>query len=199
MTTGEKIAILRKKNEISQEQFAALLQVSRQSVSRWEKNLAFPEVEKLIKISKLFHCSVDYLLSESIKEQKEQLTELSVNDCFEFIQESGFFFLATEVNHQPRLRPFGMILANKDILYIATDKRKQVYSDLEHNPNVELASYKVNSKKWIRITGKAILNTSIPLREEMMKAYPMLRQKYQEQEEEFFALYEIELRNATIY
>lgn len=54
MTTGEKIAMLRKRKNITQEQLAEILGVSRQSVSRWEMDQAFPETEKLIRLSGLF-------------------------------------------------------------------------------------------------------------------------------------------------
>ena len=66
MTTGQKITELRKKSNITQEQLADLVSVSRQSVSKWESDLAYPETEKLISLSKIFHCSVDYLLKENI-------------------------------------------------------------------------------------------------------------------------------------
>ncbi|MGN0805380.1 MAG: helix-turn-helix transcriptional regulator [Candidatus Coproplasma sp.] len=62
MTTGEKIAEGRKKLKLTQQQFADTLGVSRQAVSRWESDLAFPETETLIKMSDMFGCSVDYLL-----------------------------------------------------------------------------------------------------------------------------------------
>lgn len=64
MTTGDKLAKLRKENNYTQEQFAELLGVSRQAVSKWESDIAFPETEKLIRISELYGCSVDYLLKE---------------------------------------------------------------------------------------------------------------------------------------
>lgn len=67
MTTGEKIAQLRKQNNHTQEQLAELLEVSRQAVSKWESNLAYPETEKLIRLSKLYGCSVDYLLHDEIE------------------------------------------------------------------------------------------------------------------------------------
>lgn len=63
-TTGGKIAAERRKINLTQEQLADQLQVTRQSVSRWESDLAFPETEKLIKLSQLFDCSVDYLLRD---------------------------------------------------------------------------------------------------------------------------------------
>src|SRR5690554_3250055 len=62
MKIGERIQKLRKENNMTQENLADYLQVSRQSISKWESNLAYPETEKLIKLSKLFNVSVDYLL-----------------------------------------------------------------------------------------------------------------------------------------
>lgn len=64
MTTGEKIAKLRKENNYTQEQLAELLGVSRQSVSKYESGLVYPETEKLIRLSELFGCTVDYLLKD---------------------------------------------------------------------------------------------------------------------------------------
>ena len=64
VTTGEKLALLRKKRGITQEELSEMLNVSRQSVSRWELDAAFPETDKLIKLSKLFECSIDFLLNE---------------------------------------------------------------------------------------------------------------------------------------
>lgn len=62
MTTGEKITHHRKKLGMTQQQFADSLGVSRQAVSRWEGDLAFPETETLLKMSAMFGCTVDYLL-----------------------------------------------------------------------------------------------------------------------------------------
>lgn len=64
MTTGEKIAKLRREKNYTQEQFADILNISRQSVSKWESDLAFPETDKLIKIAEIFDVSIDYLLKE---------------------------------------------------------------------------------------------------------------------------------------
>lgn len=62
MTFGDKLAKLRREQNYTQEQFADLLGVSRQSVSKWESDLAYPETDKLVKICELFNCSSDYLL-----------------------------------------------------------------------------------------------------------------------------------------
>jgi transcriptional regulator with XRE-family HTH domain len=75
MTYGEKIATLRKENNLTQEQFAELLNVSRQAVSKWESCSAFPETEKLIKMSKLFSCSIDYLLNDENENRDSNPTQ----------------------------------------------------------------------------------------------------------------------------
>ena len=62
MTTGEKITAERNKLGLTQQQFAEEMGVTRQAVSRWEGDISFPETEKLAKMSRLFGCSIDYLI-----------------------------------------------------------------------------------------------------------------------------------------
>lgn len=69
MTLGDKLSKLRKEKNYTQEQFADILGVSRQSVSKWESDIAYPETEKLIRISELFDCSLDYLLKEKNEQE----------------------------------------------------------------------------------------------------------------------------------
>ena len=69
MTLGEKIARQRKELNYTQEQLADVLGVSRQSISKWESDIAYPETDKLIELGKLFDCSMDYLLKEEITEK----------------------------------------------------------------------------------------------------------------------------------
>ena len=70
MTLGEKLSKLRKEYNYTQEQLAEILGVSRQSISKWESDIAYPETEKLIELGKLFECSMDYLLKEDITEKQ---------------------------------------------------------------------------------------------------------------------------------
>ncbi len=62
MTIEERIQELRKGKNLSQEQLADLLGVSRQSVSKWESGQSLPEIEKLIAMSELFDVTADYIL-----------------------------------------------------------------------------------------------------------------------------------------
>lgn len=65
MALGEKLSKLRKENNYTQEQLADILSVSRQAISKWESNITYPETDKLIRMSELFHCSLDYLLKDA--------------------------------------------------------------------------------------------------------------------------------------
>lgn len=67
MTLGYKLSKLRKENNYTQEQLADILGVSRQAISKWESDAAYPETDKLIRISEMFNCSLDYLLKEQIE------------------------------------------------------------------------------------------------------------------------------------
>ena len=80
MTLGDKLSKLRKENNSTQEQLADVLGVSRQAISKWESNVTYPETSKLIRISELFDCSLDYLLKDTVEtvetEQPAQGDEL---------------------------------------------------------------------------------------------------------------------------
>ena len=199
MTTGEKLALLRKKKGITQEELAELLHVSRQSVSRWEMDVTFPETDKLIKLSRMYECSIDFLLNENLQEREEKDISTSIEDCYQFIRDCGYFFLATSVDNQPKLRPFGIIYSDGKHLFIATDKRKNVYTELTQNPKIELASYNMRTRRWIRIHGDVEIENSMLIREEMLNFYPMLRQNRENEEELFLIIYRIRIDDLRIY
>lgn len=68
MNLADKIMCLRKKKGWSQEELASRLDVSRQSVSKWESDVSTPEMDKILELSRLFNVTTDYLLKDSITE-----------------------------------------------------------------------------------------------------------------------------------
>ena len=66
MSLGENLQFLRKRNDITQEQLAEKLNVSRQSVSKWESDAAYPEMDKLLQLSEMFNCSLDDIVRKDI-------------------------------------------------------------------------------------------------------------------------------------
>lgn len=96
MTVGTKIMELRKKSGWSQEELAEKVNVSRQSVSKWEGDVSIPDLNKIIKLSEIFDVSLDYLLKEEIQEkikedarfEKEhyEIREVSLKEATLFLQ-----------------------------------------------------------------------------------------------------------------
>jgi len=94
MNFGIKLQNLRKEKKLSQEQLAEKLNVSRQAVSKWESNQSYPEMEKLIEMTKIFGCTLDDLTndettSESINQakQKNPVSDI-INDITNIINKS---------------------------------------------------------------------------------------------------------------
>ncbi|MFQ9073654.1 MAG: DUF5680 domain-containing protein [Faecalibacillus faecis] len=80
---NEKIIYYRKKNMLTQEELAYQLNVSRQTITKWEAGIIYPNVEYLIKLSNLFDVSIDYLVKEddclTLETHKIEISELA---CF---------------------------------------------------------------------------------------------------------------------
>ena len=83
MTLGEKIYELRTKNAMSQGDLANTLEVSRQSVSKWETNTSVPELDKLVKMSEVFNISLDELIrgekGEKVQEVKCEIQSPAIS------------------------------------------------------------------------------------------------------------------------
>lgn len=66
MKFGENLYNLRKKQKISQEKLAEKIGVSRQSVSKWENGTAYPEMNRIFELCKIFHCKLNDLVNDNI-------------------------------------------------------------------------------------------------------------------------------------
>ena len=65
MIFADKVVQLRKKSGWSQEELAEKLNVTRQSVSKWEGAQSIPDLEKILQLAQIFGVSTDYLLKDS--------------------------------------------------------------------------------------------------------------------------------------
>lgn len=99
MILAEKIMKLRKQNGWSQEDLAARLNVSRQSVSKWESMASIPDLDKIVKLSQIFGVSTDYLLKDDMEEEpsfaveevvfeaeKEPVRQVTLDDAGNYLE-----------------------------------------------------------------------------------------------------------------
>ena len=84
MSLGENLQFLRKKDNITQEQLAERLDVSRQSVSKWESDTAYPEMDKILQICDLFHVRMDDLV-------RKDVSQLYVEDGTDYDNQMNIF------------------------------------------------------------------------------------------------------------
>ena len=81
MTIGQKIIALRNSMGISQEKLAELLNVSRQSISKWEMDHSVPQIDKILQLSEIFSISCDDLLHDNV-ELRRTITAPLTNKYF---------------------------------------------------------------------------------------------------------------------
>ncbi|MCC8102726.1 MAG: helix-turn-helix domain-containing protein [Clostridiales bacterium] len=95
MILSEKLLTLRTRAGLSQEELAEKLNVSRQSVSKWESGTSIPGIDKILEISRIYGISTDYLLKDEMEElpgdvvadvyHPEEVREISVETATEYL------------------------------------------------------------------------------------------------------------------
>ena len=105
----------------------------------------------------------------------------------EFLKECGVYYLATIDGDQPRVRPFGTAEIFDEHLYIQTGKKKDVFKQISENNNVEICAFK--DGKWIRVTGKLVLDDRVEAKKYMLDMNPDLRGMYNELDDNTAVLY----------
>lgn len=108
MTIGEQIQHIRIEKGLTQERLAEMLEVSRQSVSKWELGQAIPDVEKIIRMSELFDVSTDTLLLRNPEDMEEKKNPLHLGSVYlvvkDFEKSVAFYekFLDVKVDNRCR-------------------------------------------------------------------------------------------------
>lgn len=78
MSFGENLQYLRKRDNLTQENLAEKMEVSRQTISKWEAGSSYPEMEKILQLCEMFDCTMDDLMRGNMEENSVQ--ELSGYD-----------------------------------------------------------------------------------------------------------------------
>ena len=110
-----------------------------------------------------------------------------MEEVWKFLKECGTYYLATDDNGQPRVRPFGTAEIFEGKLYIETGKVKDVYKQLVRNPRAEICAFKDGT--WVRICGKLIPDDRVEAKKDMLDKNPGLRSMYDENDDNTIVLY----------
>ena len=100
MSFSEKLIKLRKENKLSQEMLADKLDVSRQSVSKWESGQTYPEMDKLLAMCKIFNVTLEELTNDEIGvlNAENRNTQNVIESFFSFIKKTYNFLINNSFN-----------------------------------------------------------------------------------------------------
>lgn len=100
-----------------------------------------------------------------------------MNSALEFLKASQVFHLATVDGSRARVRPFGFVMKRNGRLYMCTGKAKEVYRQLQENPDIEISAMGADNT-WLRVRGSIAFDDSRDAKVQAFEEAPMLLQIY---------------------
>ena len=119
MILADKIMELRKKNGWSQEELAEKMDVSRQSISKWESAQSVPDMGRIVRLSELFGVSTDYLLKDEMETAEPAQSEEADRTLRSVSMEEAAAFLHMREENAPRVALAVMLCILSPVLLIA--------------------------------------------------------------------------------
>lgn len=117
---GHNLKTLRIQNKKTLEEVAEIINVSRQSVSKWESGKSYPNIEKCIKLAQLYNVSLDALVNKTVKELvKEENDHKVYMFGFTKLNDNGIIQLPTKAIE-------ALEMTSEDILLVVGDKRQEI-------------------------------------------------------------------------
>ncbi|SEP38327.1 pyridoxamine 5'-phosphate oxidase family protein [Propionispora vibrioides] len=100
-----------------------------------------------------------------------------MDEVLAFLLDNRVFYLATVEGNVPKVRPFGFAMVFEGKLYFGTNNQKPVYRQLKDNPLFEISTTS-QSGEWLRLSGKAVFDTTPQTKQAALEAMPTLKKMY---------------------
>lgn len=120
-----------------------------------------------------------------------------MNKATEYLKSCGTFYLATDENGQPHVRPFGAVCEFEGKLYIVTNNQKKVYQQMKANGKVEICG--MHKGTWIRVEGEVKEDTRREARVAMMDDNTAALNSMYTVDDNLMTVFYFEHGTATIY
>jgi len=120
-----------------------------------------------------------------------------MNEVLKFLTDNPIFYIATVDGDKPRVRPFGFVMEFEGKLWFCTNNQKNVYKQLKANPYFEVSTTSPD-RKWIRLMGKAVFNSTPEAKAKALEVMPALAKMYSV-EDSIFEVFYVEDGEATFY
>ena len=110
-----------------------------------------------------------------------------IEKVYNFLNEAGVYYLATEDGDQTRVRQFGTVLLSNGRLYIQTGKIKDVSKQIKADPKVEVCTFKDGT--WLRVAGELENDDDHEVKVAMLEKMPELKAMYSADDDNMQMLY----------
>ena len=120
-----------------------------------------------------------------------------MNEVVKYLKSCGTFFLATNEDGQPHVRPFGAVCVFEGRLYIVTNNQKKVYRQMKRNGKVEICG--MHQGTWIRVEGEVKEDTRHEARVAMMDDNTAALSSMYTVDDNLMTVFYFEHGTATIY
>ncbi len=121
-----------------------------------------------------------------------------MDELLEFLQKNPIFYLATDDDGQPRVRPFGFHMVFDDKFYMVTALPKKVCKQLQKNPKVEFCSMAPDTH-FLRVNGEVVFdNDNMEAKKKVFEVMPDLLKMYGSAENPAMSVFYLKDMHATI-
>lgn len=121
-----------------------------------------------------------------------------MDELLKFLEKNPVFYLATDDNGQPRVRPFGFHMIFNDKFYMVTALPKKVCKQLEKNPKIEFCSMAPDTH-FVRVSGEVVFdNDNMDAKKKVFEVMPDLLKMYGSAENPAMSVFYLKDMHATI-
>ena len=108
MELGNKIKYYRNEKELSQEELAERVYVSRQTISNWENNKSYPDINSIVLLSEVFEISIDNLIKGDVEQMKKKINSEEVEKLNFYATMMAILILVATILLMPMLKFIGL-------------------------------------------------------------------------------------------
>lgn len=108
MELGNKIKYYRGEKELSQEELAERVYVSRQTISNWENNKSYPDINSIVLLSEVFEISIDNLIKGDVEQMKKEINSEEVKKLNFYATMMVILMLVATILLMPMLKFIGL-------------------------------------------------------------------------------------------
>lgn len=108
MELGNKIKYYRNEKELSQEELAERVYVSRQTISNWENNKSYPDINSIVLLSEIFEISIDNLIKGDVELMKKEINSEEVKKLNFYATMMVILMLVATILLMPMLKFIGL-------------------------------------------------------------------------------------------